>query len=131
VRAARVVVAVAAVLLVAWLAVMERNTRLQAQGVAEIPKAERVRSGARATVDFTRARFLNPDRTPYLLLGSLYINRGLRAFAASAANVVLEHEPQNVLAWRLLLESTQGRDRASAQRASRALHRLDPRDFPD
>ena len=60
--AARVAVGLVAVLALGWLAVMERDTRLQAARGARRPAASRVRATrARAEAAFRDARLLNPD----------------------------------------------------------------------
>jgi cytochrome c-type biogenesis protein CcmH/NrfG len=123
---ARVALAVVAVVVLAWLGVMERNTRLQAQGVGE-------RNVARADADLRRAGFLNPDTAPELGRAFLYANRSGAEPARRAAAVlegVLRREPDNLRAWSGLLYATRGRDPVTARRAVAAMRRLDPLDAP-
>ena len=122
---ARVALAAVAVLVLAWLGVMERDTRLQAQGVSE-------RNLARADADLRAARVLNPDTAPDLGRAFLYLHRPGAAAARRAAALlegVLRREPDNIAAWSGLLLVARGHDPGTVRRALRALRRLDPLDF--
>jgi predicted Zn-dependent protease len=118
----RVVVAVASVLLVAWLAVMELDVRRQAAGVS----AAQRRDFAAADADFRAARRLNPDTAPDVNRAFLYQRMGRHGDAAGVLEDVLHREPDNLTAWALLFTFAKGHDRATADRALAARRRLDP-----
>ena len=109
--AARVAVAVVAVLALVWLGAMERSVRLQATG------------GEAALRD---ARLLNPDTTPDVRRAFLYQGTGRPEEAAALLESVLRREPENLDAWGLLYAFTRERDPATARRALSARERLDP-----
>jgi predicted Zn-dependent protease len=112
-RGAVIVVAVAVLV---WLAVMERDVRLQASGVAA---AER-RDVAAADADFRAARLLSPDTLPDVRRAFLYRSDGRTDEAADVLEDVLRREPDNLDAWGLLYVFTQD------ERALEARRRLDP-----
>jgi hypothetical protein len=129
--AARIVVALAAVVIVAWLAVMERDARLQKRGVSTA--SEMVVSGRfdpagfrSAEEDFRDARLLSPDTTPDLHRAVLYQVHGRAPQAIALLKDVVRREPENVTAWNVLRELTRERDPATARRAAAAQRRLDP-----
>lgn len=111
-----------AVVVLAWLAVMERDAHLQARVV----KAAGAGDVARAQTDLRRARFLNPDTSPMLLQAFLQFGRGQRHQAAATVDHVLRLEPENLPAWRDLTVIARGHDRAALRRANAAVARLDP-----
>jgi predicted Zn-dependent protease len=119
---ARIAVAAVAVLVLAWLAVMERDVRLLATGSAA---AER-RDVAAAEADFRSARTLNPDTTPDLRRAFLYQATGRGEEAVALLENVVRREPDNLPAWGLLLTFTRESDPATARRALAAARRLDP-----
>lgn len=122
---ARVLVAVLAIVVLAWLGVMERDTRLLATW-GPTSRTE----GVRAADDQLRsATFLNPDTTPDLQRGLLYLgNRRLRRSAATVQGV-LRREPDNIDAWGELFLVGRGHDRSLVHRARNAVRRLDPVDY--
>jgi len=121
----RVGLALVAVLVLAWLGVMERDHRLEARGAAaleagagaDLPAAER---------DLRRARFLNPDPGPAVTLALVQRARGQRAPALATIESVVRDEPDNLLAWASLALLARGTDEAAAARAAAARERLDP-----
>jgi len=124
--AARIVVAVAAVAVVAWLGVLERDVRLQARGVEAVQRARDAGNLARADADFRSARLLNPDTTPDLHRAFLYQASGRRRQATAVLEEVLRREPENLTAWGVLYIFTRDHDAAAARRALAAQRRLDP-----
>jgi hypothetical protein len=123
---ARIAVAVLAVLVHAWLGVMERDVRLQARA------ADKSRHGATpaelrsAAADLRRATLLNPDATPDLARAVVENARGDRAGAIALVARVVAREPDNLLAWQVLALYARGRDPAALGRALAARRRLDP-----
>jgi hypothetical protein len=118
----RVVVIAVALVLIAWLGVMERDARLQARGV----DAAQRHDIADADADFRAARTLNPDTAPDLNRSFLYERTARHAQAAAVLEDVLRREPDNLTAWGLLFAFTKNHDPATADRARAARRRLDP-----
>jgi hypothetical protein len=124
--AARVVIGVVAVVVLAWLAVMERDARLQARGVKAAGQLRVPGNFARAESDLLDARLLNPDTTPDLARAVLYQAAQRPEQAAALVENVLRREPENLAAWSFLLAVERGRDSAAVARAVAARRRLDP-----
>jgi predicted Zn-dependent protease len=124
--APRVAVALVAVAVIAWLGVMERDTRLRARGVATAGQLNSPGDRARAESDLRGARFLNPDTTPDVDRAALYLGDGRPRAAVALLEDVVRREPENRTAWAVLYGFARGRDAAAAGRALAALRRLDP-----
>jgi hypothetical protein len=124
--AARVAVAVVAVAVIAWLAVMERNVRLQARAVQTSDHLVVPGNAASAEAAFRDARLLNPDTAPDLGRAYVYQARGRRADAAALLSDIVRREPDNLIAWGVLHSLTRRSDPATARRALAAQARLDP-----
>ena len=124
--AARIAVAVVAVAAIAWLAVMERNVRLQARGVEASNQLVVPGNAARAEAAFRDARLLNPDTMPDLGRAYVYQARGRRREAAALLSDIVRREPDNLTAWGVLYSLTRRSDPATARRALAAQARLDP-----
>ena len=122
----RVAVALVAVLVLGWLAVMERDTRLQERGIKASGRLGVAGNEARADKAFRDARFLNPDTTPDLGRAVMYLARERRPEAAALLRDVVRREPDNVTAWSVLYVVTRERDPAAARRALAQRRRLDP-----
>jgi predicted Zn-dependent protease len=121
---ARAAVVVVAVLVLSWLAVMERDERLQARGVRAAQDAQA--KFAAAETDFRDARLLNPDTAPDVSRAFLYQRIGRGAEAAELLQDVVRREPDNLSAWALLATFTSERDPGTARRARAQVRRLDP-----
>ena len=119
---ARLLVGAAAVLVLGWLGVMERDLRVQMPGGH--------RSAARAESDLRAARFLNPDTAPDLERALLYYNTRRPRQAIALLEDMTRREPDNVVAWVALYRLSSARDPATARRALDAWRRLDPLDAP-
>ena len=120
--AARVTVAIVAVLVIGWLGVMERDERLLQRGV----KSSAAGDAARAEQAFRDARLLNPDSAPDLLRSFLYVGTERRGEAKTLTEDVLRRESDNLTAWAVLLKISRGADPAAERRALAARRRLDP-----
>jgi predicted Zn-dependent protease len=118
----RAAVAVLAVLVLAWLAVMELNVRRQAHGLAAAQRHEL----AAADADFRAAGTLSPSTAPDVSRALLYERAGRHAKAAALLEDVVRREPDNLTAWGLLYTFTKNQDPATAARALAARKRLDP-----
>ena len=118
----RAIVVVVALVVLGWLAIQERNVRLQARGV----QAAQARDLERAEESFRAARLLSPDPLPELRLALLYQGSAREDDARAMLERILAREPENLSAWGLLLTWTRGRDPAAVRRALAARQRLDP-----
>ena len=112
---ARACVAAIAVVVIAWLAVMERNEHLLKRGVE-----------TRSVDDFSRARVLNPDTSADVGRALVLQSRGEGREARRVLDSVLRREPENLRAWGLLYLISRDADPAAARRALAARRRLDP-----
>jgi tetratricopeptide (TPR) repeat protein len=124
--AARLCVAVVAVVVIAWLGVMERDTRLLARGVEAVKPGSGAAELAAAESDLRAARLLNADTAPDVNRALLYRARGEEERAERTLEDVLAREPDNLVAWAVLGLLARGRDEATVRRAAAAQRRLDP-----
>jgi Flp pilus assembly protein TadD len=114
-----VALAAVAVVVVAWLGVMERDRRLFDRGAA----AATLR---RADSDLRAADLLNPDSGPDLVRAIKLQFAGRWREAITTIERVLRREPDNLYAWNALGAVARGRDPAALRRARAAARRLDP-----
>ena len=120
---ARVVVAVVAVAAIAWLGVMERDTRLLARG----EHAATARDFAAADRDLrARGRLHAPTRRRTCGGRSSTRGRDAAARLARCSPDVVRREPDNLTAWGLLLTFSREADPKAAARARAQVRRLDP-----
>jgi hypothetical protein len=124
--AARAVVALVAVVFIGWLAVLERDTRLQDRAAANSRHGASQAQLAQAASDLKVARLLNPDTTPDVARAVVYRTAGRDALAASTIADVVRREPDNLLAWGIVFAYAVRRDPATAARALEQRRRLDP-----
>jgi tetratricopeptide (TPR) repeat protein len=122
VTAARVLVAVVAVAVLAWLAVMERSARLQATGIAATARQD----WDRAEDDFRAAAWLSLDIAPDFRRSFVYQASSRPDEAIAVLRDVVRREPDNRAAWGVIEEFTRERDPALSARAREQLRRLDP-----
>jgi hypothetical protein len=123
---ARVATVLVAVVVLAWLGVMERDRRLLVRGAATAGNLRTAADVAHAEADLRGARFLNPDLLPDVTRALVYRFDGRVDDAIALVEDVVRREPENRGAWGGLLTLAQGRDPAAAERARAALRRLDP-----
>ena len=123
---ARVALIGVALVVIAWLAVIERDIRLQASAEAGSRHGASPAALARAADDLEAARLLNPDRSPDVARATVQASRGDRPGALRVLDGVLAREPDNLLAWGLLAVYARGTDPAAVERALAARERLDP-----
>lgn len=119
----RAAVIAVAVVVLAWLGVMERAARLQASGVDALARQDL----ASAEADFRGARLLNPDSAPDLSRAFLYALSSRQQQAVALLEEILRREPANRSAWGVLERITRETDPPTARRAQAALDRLDSR----
>ncbi len=124
----RAALALVAVLLVAWSAVLWRGDRIGSDASdrlirnADLPEAEFAREMER----LRDAELLDPStRWPVARAGALY-QRGRFEQSARVLNDVLEEEPDNLEAWLYLREVAAGRDPVREAEARAAIRRLNP-----
>ena len=124
--AARAGVAVLAVLVIAYSAVLLRDTRLQ-ERATEIAQSSRAQDEiGRAVSDYGAASFLNPDTGPDVGHAfALQVQRRAPEAVAAAEDVV-RREPENLTAWRLLSVLTVELDPARSRQAAARARELDP-----
>jgi hypothetical protein len=122
----RAVLAVVAVLVVGWIAVLERNHLLQSRAQSDLARLDEAGTFGRVTRDLRDARLLNPDSEPELALAYVYQSHGDLGRAAEVAERVARRERSNLLAWGLLYSVTLGREPRRAAVAQRMIRRLDP-----
>jgi hypothetical protein len=123
---ARPCVALAAIVVLAWLGISERNTRLEARGAAAVRPGASPAKLAAAETDLRRAAWLNPDAQPDIDLALAQRARGEASRASATIEDVVRREPDNRIAWGVLAVLARGRDPVASARALAALRRLDP-----
>ena len=121
-RLARGALVIVAVVVLAWLVVMERDTRLASRGL----EAAGAGDVGRAQTLLRDAGFLNPETTSERVRAVLYLGRGERERAAAILRGIVRREPDNVVAWRNLILVARGDDPVLLRRAEAAVRRLDP-----
>jgi predicted Zn-dependent protease len=124
---ARTGVVAVAVVVLAWLGVMERGFRLQERATAALREGE----PARAEADLRAARLLNPDAGPDISRAVIYRGSGREEEAVALLEDVVAREPDNLTAWAVMRASAEGVDAAASRRALDELRRLDPVNVPD
>jgi hypothetical protein len=122
----RACVAVLAVVVLAWLTVMERDVRLQ----SEARQSSRANLAAKADRQLRRSKLLNPDPGPDLTRALIAIGQDQRRRAIRVVEDVVRREPDNITAWSQLLFVARGHDPAAVRRALLAVRRLDPLSAP-
>jgi hypothetical protein len=124
--APRIATVFVALIVLAWLGVMERDRRLQARGMTTAGNLRTAADVARAEADLRAARLLNPDTMPDISRALVYRFADRSEDAIALVEDVLSREPDNRAAWGGLLALTRDRDPVAAERARAALQRLDP-----
>ena len=128
-RLIRIALAVVALLVLGWNAVLLRNFEsskdvapqaFSTQGKPAAPDPE-------AFEKLRDARTLDPDTTFDLALSGYYLVIGQDRRAIEAAEAVTRREPENIAAWLTLQAAANGSDPALAARARARLKALDPR----
>ena len=122
----RTLIAVIAVALIGWLAVMERDARLYDRGIAAGGRLDDPQTIARADSDLRDARLLSPDRTPDIGRALFLWTTGRAGQARALLEDVVHAEPDNLSAWTALGWVNAGRDPALTRRVTAEMRRLDP-----
>ena len=124
----RAAIALLAIALVAWSAVLWRDERIGQAASSRIIHNPQLSDSdwAREVERLRDAELLDPStKWPVARAGAL-LQRGRRAAAARVIEDVLEREPANVEAWIVLREATRGRAPERAAQARAELRRLNP-----
>ena len=111
----RVSMALVAVLVLAWLAVLLRDYEVGRDGLVE-RDPEQVES----------ARLLDPNRSWELSLAGVYLLGGDSRRAAAEAERLVAAEPENAAAWSLLRAATRETEPARSAQAAAELRNLNP-----
>ena len=128
--AARACVALLAVAVLAWLALMERDAHLAARGAEALRPGTPPSALPRAERDLRRAGLFNPDAEPDVNLALVQRVRGDADAASATIEGVVRSEPDNLVAWAVLGVLARGNDPASYERALAERRRLDPLNSP-
>jgi hypothetical protein len=124
----RLALAVLAVVVVAWLGVMLRDTRTMESAGAVLfrsppPSSPEFR---RALSDMESAQFLNPDTNPRIYRARFLLLRKQDHAALALANDVVAAEPANINAWSVVFDAAQQVDPPRAAQARTEIVRLSP-----
>jgi hypothetical protein len=126
----RLLLALVAIVMVAWSAVLWRNDRVGYDAAGKIfgdPSMSRAEWDD-SLDQLRQADFLDPSTKWEVSRASALVLRD-RAAAARVAESVVDREPDNLQAWLLLHQATEGRDPARAAQARAQIERLNPLPF--
>jgi tetratricopeptide (TPR) repeat protein len=125
---ARIALALTAVLVLAWLGVLLRDTLLAVPAAFVIiePKEPSQARFEAAMDDLRAAELLNPDRTPRLNQARFLNRRRDYREALEIANEVAADEPDNIAAWVEVFRAASNVDDARAQQAKAKILELNP-----
>jgi hypothetical protein len=126
-RFSRIVVALVAVLVLAWSAVLLRDERIARQAEHRFRSDPEMSDAAlaRVTEQFEDAELLNPG-TPWTLVRANVLLLRDKPEAVRVADEILENEPDNLGAWVVVAKATDGRDDARYAQALAEIRRLNP-----
>lgn len=126
--AARVLLALTAVLVLAWVGVLARNYEIGKDAAIraffgpKLSQAERKRD----LQHLDDAQFLDPNAYWEVARANYHILVGDQRGAARAAEQLVRDEPQNIFAWSTLLQATKKSDPERAAQAAAEIKRLNP-----
>ena len=125
--AARIGLAVLALVVAAWLAVGLRAAVPETRALSKARDDARTPAGQRQVRRlFTDARSLNPDSQPRVSEASFLVATGKRREAVRVLEPVVRDEPDNAEAWAILAGATAKADRRRNAQALAQLRRLKP-----
>jgi len=123
----RVLVALAATVLIAWFAVLARDEAIGGAAAERIHHRPDMDAADWArSIDPLRAAELLDPGTEWSVRRASYLVLRDKAAAARVAESVVRREPDNLDAWVALLRATRGRDPRRAQQALAQVSRLNP-----
>lgn len=123
----RALLALVAILLIAWFVVLFRNERIGSDAADRVFRDPGMSDSEWAhTLDqFRRAELLDPSTGWTVQRAGALLLRDRRA-AIRVADSVLHDEPDNFEAWLVVYRATRGRDARRASQAIAEVRRLDP-----
>ena len=124
---ARVLVALVAIVLIAWFVALARNHAIgsgASDRIVSDPGMDAAHWQA-AMHDFERAHLLDPSSDWSLIQAQYELLRDPGS-ALRRADAVLREEPDNLSAWWVVLRATKDTDPARYREAVGAIHRLNP-----
>jgi predicted Zn-dependent protease len=124
----RIAVAVLALLVMAWSAVLWRDDRIGSEASNRLVMTDQLTDAewAREVERLRDAELLDPSTRWPLARAGAYLLRDRPRDAARVIESVLEREPENVEAWIALGEATREIDPRRAARARAEIRRLSP-----
>jgi predicted Zn-dependent protease len=124
----RIAIAVVALLVIAWSAVLWRDDRIGSEASNRLLMSEQLTDAewAREVERLRDAELLDPSTKWPLARAQAYLLRGRPRDAARLTESVLEREPENVEAWIVLREATREIDPRRAAQAGEEILRLSP-----
>jgi plasmid stability protein len=122
----RMLLAAVSVVAIAWFVLSARQARDISQATAIVQGSSvSAAQGRQVNQILDSAATLNPDREVMLLRAALNIDRNDNARARVILERVLQSEPENIVAWDLLLQAA-GHDIQLQANAFRHIARLEP-----
>jgi hypothetical protein len=123
----RAAIAIVALPLVVWFAVLTRDQHVGHAGVERILGSRHVsdRDWERALSDLRAADLLDPS-TDWSMTRASYLMLRDPARALRIAESIARRDPNNLPAWTLILRATHGKQPQKAARARREILRLNP-----
>jgi hypothetical protein len=124
----RIAIAVVALLVIAWSAVLWRDDRIGSEASNRLLMSEHLTDAewAREVERLRDAELLDPSTKWPLARAQAYLLRGRPRDAARLTESVLEREPENVEAWIVLREATREIDPRRAAQVGEEILRLSP-----
>jgi predicted Zn-dependent protease len=124
----RIAIAVVALLVVAWSAVLWRDDRIGSEASNRLLRSEQLSDAewAREVERLRDAELLDPSARWPLARAQAYLLRDRPRDAARVTESVLDREPENVEAWIVLREATREIDPRRAAQAAAEIRRLSP-----
>jgi hypothetical protein len=126
-RLARVLLAVIAIVLIAWFGLVFRNYRLGSEAAERVIFHPGMSDAAWADSmdDLRRAETLDPS-TEWSVTRANYLLLRDKPAALAVARSVVRKEPDNLAGWVVAAKAATGRDPAFQRRANAAIQRLNP-----
>ena len=126
--AARVLLALCALVVLGWVGVLYRNYEIGKDAAIHAFFApEKSRAGRERDLNrLDDAQLLDPNAYWKVARANYQLVTGDRRGAASAAEKLVRAEPENIFAWGILLRATEQSDPARARQAAAEIRRLNP-----
>jgi hypothetical protein len=126
-RGPRAALALIAIVLIAWFAVLVRDQVVGHAAIGRIVDAGSMsESEWRGAMDDLRSAELLDPSTTWRVGRANYLVLRDRREALEVANSVVRREPDNLAAWAVVLQASEGLDPRRAARARREIRRLNP-----